>query len=104
MTALTVPFKLPELKAVPFRPTLPYGFSEVEVAKLINRNMMRAPYPELVVQLEESISRYGILNPPLVRNYTVLDGYFRVEAARKAGLTRIPVFNIAGGPHENPMH
>lgn len=87
---------LPSLEAVAKLPPLKPGFQMVplDAIKIDWPRWRRAEYPEereMFGKLVESIKAHGVLNPINVQpTCELIDGTYRVEAARAAGLTEIP--------------
>jgi hypothetical protein len=87
---------LPSLEAVaeliPLKPGL--QMVPLDAIKIDWSKWHRANYPgeqEMFGRLVESIKAHGVLNPITVEtSCDLIDGTYRVEAARAAGLTEIP--------------
>lgn len=66
----------------------------LELVNIDFERWTRAPWKaekEMFQHLIDSIKERGVMSPIMVEpNYTLIDGVYRVEATRAAGLTEIP--------------
>lgn len=64
----------------------------VPIAKLVPyQNNARTHSPEQIQKLRSSLREFGFINPVLIdRNFGVIAGHGRIEAARAEGITEVP--------------
>jgi ParB-like chromosome segregation protein Spo0J len=65
------------------------------------------PSGQLFVELREDIRLDGILEPLLVQHktnglYTIIDGYYRYQAALELGITQLPIQIATVPPPKKP--
>jgi len=76
---------LPDLKLATYR------ISELRPPK----RRTRKDDPEQIARVARSISEYGFVQPILVREGQVLDGWIRLQAGRKLGFEQVPVIDCS---------
>lgn len=67
-------------------------FKQVEISKLVPYiNNARTHSPEQIKKLQASIREFGFINPVIIdRDFNVIAGHGRIEAAKAEGLTKVP--------------
>lgn len=67
-------------------------FKQVEISKLVPYiNNARTHSPEQIKKLQASIREFGFINPVIIdRDFNVIAGHGRIEAAKAEGLNKVP--------------
>lgn len=87
---MAFPAKLPANGSIPMR----YRFAIVEISKLRHHEAIQDDLLEKCVQMLEND---GVFKVPILvdeNDFVVLDGHHRVEALKRMGYTKIPVYLV----------